>query len=307
MKIRTIEVLAVVGTIVGVGLALLLPFSYESYLISKGRPDAQIITLTAVAMTGIWTEQALDGTNYWNTDFQPANPVFRVGKPAVIRLKSADVTHTFYVPSLEIGPIEVYPGHVVEIEVPTAEEGVFDYYCTTVCGEPHFGMRGKIVVQGNADTIEEYWLQTEPPESASLLERGDWLFHQSGCSNCHGGEAQGGIPNWNYINDTVPQLNFMAEKLMLFDPEDVEAILRVIESGTPFEQLQEPPPIPRFNVFLAQYQSVRDVIRKGNPPGKKDTSHANPPLEMLAWGQRLSESDIDAIIVYLLSLQPWEE
>lgn len=121
---------------------------------------------------------------------------------------------------------------------------------------------------------------------------------------CHGQEGRGGVANWNYIKDTVPALNSLAERLMLFDTEDVNAIVAEIERGHNLDSLADSPPIPRYNAFLAQYHAVRDVIHRGNPPGKKDASKSAPPLEMLAWGQRLSESDIDAIIVYLLTLKP---
>ena len=176
-------------------------------------------------------------------------------------------------------------------------------------------MRGKFVVRNEESplslpalaSVDKYWLEPPPPPDASLVEQGQWLFRQKGCTTCHGSQAEGGITNWNYVNDTVPDLNTLAETLMLFDPEDVDAIVEAMEGGTPLEQLKESPPVPRFNVFLAQYQSVREVMRKGNPPGKKDPDGLTPPLEMLAWGEKLSESDIDALIAFLLTLQPWEE
>ncbi len=315
MSRKILEVIAVVATILGVVIALYVPFAYEDSLVSHAHSDAQVITLTGVASTGTWTEEKVRGGTYWFGEFETARPVLRLGQKTLLRLKSADVTHTFYSPSLGIGPIEVYPGHVVEIEVTPTEEGEFEYYCTTVCGAPHFGMRGKFVVRNEESplslpalaSVDKYWLEPPPPPDASLVEQGQWLFRQKGCTTCHGSQAEGGITNWNYVNDTVPDLNTLAETLMLFDPEDVDAIVEAMEGGTPLEQLKESPPVPRFNVFLAQYQSVQEVMRKGNPPGKKDPDGLTPPLEMLAWGQKLSESDIDALIAYLLTLQPWEE
>jgi mono/diheme cytochrome c family protein len=315
MTRKIIESIAVVGTIVGIAITLFLPFVYEDALVSYTHPNAQVITLTGVASAGTWTKDEVRGGNYWSGDPEPARPVLQVGQKTLLRLKSADVTHTFYAPALGIGPVEVYPGHVVEIEVTPTEVGEFEYYCTTVCGEPHFNMRGTIVVNKEGSSlsplssasVERYWLEPSPPPDARLVEKGRWLFRQKGCVTCHGSKAEGGITNWNYVNDTVPDLNTLAERLMLFDPEDADAIVGAMEEGTALEQLRDSPPVPRFNVFLAQYQSVREVMRNGNPPGKKDPDGPSPPLEMLAWGQRLSESDIDALIAYLLTLQPWEE
>ena len=64
------------------------------------------------------------------------------------------------------------------------EQGVFPYYCTTVCGRPHFGMRGVIEVrEGNAPLeagthgeTGRYWLLPPPDAGASVVERGRWLW-----------------------------------------------------------------------------------------------------------------------------------
>ena len=61
-------------------------------------------------------------------------------------------------------------------------------------------------------------------------------------------------------------------------------------------------PVPQFNVVLAQYQSVHELMRKGNVAGKKDPKGPKPPLNMPRWGRRLTDADIDAIIAYLLSV-----
>ncbi len=309
MNRKKTEIVAIVVTLLGMTCAILLPFLYERRSSSRG---SRVITLTGVAATGTWTDKNVNGWNYWRGDFPPARVVLHVGETAVLRLKSADVAHKFYVPALAAEPVTVEPGHVVELRLKPTEEGVFEYYCTMVCGMPHFGMRGEIIVQGRSGAASaaalpaagRYWQETPPNPGASLVERGSWLFRQKGCFTCHGQEGTGGVVNWNYVKGTVPALNSLAEKLMLFDPEDVNAIVGELERGHDLEKIADAAPIPRYNVFLAQYHSVRDLIHRGNPPGKKDPLKPEPPLEMLAWGQRLSEVDIDAIIAYLLTLRP---
>ncbi|MBI2821437.1 MAG: c-type cytochrome [Acidobacteria bacterium] len=311
MSQKMAEIVAVFATLVGIGATISLPFVYQSRLLARDS-DIQVINLTGVNSAGTWTEEEVNGWNYWRGNFTASRPVLNVGRTTRFRLKSADVLHTFYAPALGVGPVQVYPGHVVELEVRPAEQGIFQYYCTTVCGMPHFGMRGEVVVQGKAGAVttaslpssEKYWLEPHPPANASLVERGGWLFRQKGCLTCHGPEGSGGVPNWNYVKGTVPALNTLAERLMLFDPEDVKVVVEQMESGKNLDSLVASPPVPRFNVFLAQYDSVRNVIRKGSPPGRKDPHGPLPPLEMLAWGERLSEADIDAVIAYLLTLQP---
>jgi len=148
--------------------------------------------------------------------------------------------------------------------------------------------------------------QSAPPPDADLVERGRWLFRQKGCNVCHGAEGQGGVPNRNYIKDTIPRLA-LAESLRLLEPEDVSAILDQLKRGVRLDTLEGSSPVPRFNVVLEQYHSVRDVIRKGNPAAKKDLRKPTPPLNMPSWGRELSEADIDALIAYLLSAVPGAE
>lgn len=153
----------------------------------------------------------------------------------------------------------------------------------------------------------KYWLESPPPAGASLVDRGRWLFRQKGCFLCHGPEGGRGIRLKNYVKGTVPTLETLAERLMLSDPEDVRALVEQMEQGRNLESLTASPPVPRFNVFLAKYGDTRDVIRKGSVPGKKDPHGPRPPLAMPAWSQRLSDTDINALLTYLLTLQPWED
>ena len=304
------EIVAAAATLFGIGVPVFVPFVYETRSVHHD-PRARIINLTAVSETGTWTQEDVSGQNYWRRKFPDVRLILNMGQPTVIRLKSADVIHTMYIPELGIGPVEVYPGRVAEIKLTPAKEGTFPYYCTTVCGLPHFGMRGEIVVQGKQAPARaaslhsegKYWLEPSPKSGASLVERGKWLFSQKGCSNCHGVRGRGGIGNWNYVNGTVPALNTMAERLMLFEPEDVRAIVEQMEHGKGLETLTDSPPVPRFSAVLAQYRAVRKVITDGSVPGKKDPHGLAPPLEMPAWGPRLTASDIDALIAYLLTLK----
>ena len=159
--------------------------------------------------------------------------------------------------------------------------------------------------QNTPQSVVKYWLEPAPTQ-AGVLERGKWLFRQKGCFLCHGPEGQGGVSNRNYIRDTIPRLA-LAEQMKLFEPEDVSAIVEQMKRGVRLDTLADSSPVPQFNVVLAQYHSVQDVIRKGNPAGKKDPKGPAPPLNMPSWGRELSEADIDALIAYLLSAVPGEQ
>lgn len=145
--------------------------------------------------------------------------------------------------------------------------------------------------------------QVEVPFS----ERGKQLFDSMGCAACHGPEGSGGINNLNYVLDTVPPLNEMADRLMLFDPEDAVEAVELLEQGTDLDSLEQAPPFPDYSRFVAQYGAVVGVIKNGAPAAKKDPNGIAPPLQMPAWADRLSDDDMRALIAYLIELYDWED
>lgn len=311
MSSRRQEWIAVLTTVASVVVAAAWPFLHERRTVAAhAGPASRVITLTGVAATGTWTEEEVRGGNYFAKTYAPAEPVLTAGERVLLRLKSADVTHTFYSPDLGIGPVEVYPGRVAEVVVQPMKAGVCSFYCTTVCGKPHFGMRGRFIVRNGGFPgvpapldYGEYWKEP-PPREQGLVPRGRWLFRKNGCFTCHGPQGEGGVSNPNYVKKTVPALNALGERMFLFFPEDRQAIVKALEQGIPLQNLADDPPVPRFGAVLAQYDGVRKVIENGNPAGKLDPEGPTPPLQMRPWAQQLSQRDIDALIAYLLTLEP---
>jgi mono/diheme cytochrome c family protein len=162
-------------------------------------------------------------------------------------------------------------------------------------------------------TVTTNFVDTTVP-TFSQVERGKWLYRQTGCVVCHGPQGEGDIPNLNAAGGVVPALNDVAEKMELFEKEDVEATVAVIERGLSLDDPSISPPVPYFDSVRSQYLKIRDLILKGGHPKKRDKEGLAPPMHMPAWSQRLyadggpsSKADINAIIAYLLTLQTVEE
>ncbi len=311
MKGRIVEIIAVSATLSVVAGAWLLPLLSEA----DRRADRengvdQVITLTAVRNLGLWTEDRVNAVNYWQSDLQTAKPVLVVDRPVLFRLQSADVIHTFYVPELDIGPLEVYPGKITEVIITPTATGTFSYYCTTVCGSSHFAMKGELIVVGPSTTItpavevddsSPYWDVEQPGPGADRVEWGKWQFEQNGCATCHGEAGRRGVENHNGMNPEVLSLSPLASNLFLFSREDVEAFVRAIEDGHDLEDLKDQPPVPIYDAVLTQYRGIREVIKKGRKTVPMNPDGPVPPLDMPVWGRRISDSDIDAIFAYLLT------
>jgi plastocyanin/mono/diheme cytochrome c family protein len=315
MKIRAQETLAVVGTVavlVGTPVAIVGHGQNRS-----SQETGRVIVLTGVQKDGVWTDQEVTAVSFTVKRFRPATIVLREDERVTLRLTSADVSHSFYVPELGIGPVEVKAGKTREVTIEGAKPGVYTYYCTKVCGRCHHFMRGQVVVMTRSGERPKEPADAPPPGCAARtaavparrpeLGRAARLFHEKGCVACHGEGGRGGVKNPNYIKDTVPNLDAMAERFMLFEEEDAERAIEWILSGTDVLATPGEEPWPRYAVFQAQYKAVYELIQNGNPAGKKDPNGIEPPLSMPHWGDVLADGEIREMIAYLLSLHNWEK
>lgn len=283
--------------------------------------DHRIIHLTAVAKDGVWTKERVTSMNYWNREFKPANLLLHRGEKILFRLTSMDVTHTFYVPDLNIGPVEVKGGMVFDVPFVADKTGAFVYYCTTICGDSHYYMQGKILIQEKNDTAFHSFIADFPVQAAeycdhthqdnlpdSFIERGQTLYNSTGCITCHGQSGRGGIYNPNYVNNFVPTLEDLAEKMRLFWQEDAETVIKLLENNADMNEQLEDPPFRQYNRFLAQYESIINKINDGaHDLQKADTAGPQPPLFMPAWEYQLSNEEMNAIVAYLINQASWEE
>lgn len=310
------EKLAVFGTLaVLVLVPLLIPWYQFVYRPSLYPKEVKVIDVTGFAGRGTWTMETVSGLNYWWKAFAPATIYLETGDAVVLRFHSADMLHEFYVPGLNIGPVSVEPGHIQEIAFKAEKTGIFQYYCTSLCGGCHFYMRGWIVITKPGETpptpdpivcplcLPDFGV---PPKDDPLL-LGEYLYQRMACNTCHGIEGRGGIENYNYINKTVPAHNRTATKIFLRDQEDAEAFLELIIQGVDVNALKEPPDIARFQVVLDRFNAAAELINKGKNAAKLDMSGPEPPLQMPAWKDKLSQKDIHAILGYFISLYPWDD
>lgn len=156
------------------------------------------------------------------------------------------------------------------------------------------------------ETVPEAYRRV-PSEIEKAISRGRFLFDRYRCWACHGREGVGNVVNPNYVQGTVPALNRLARVMMLWSPEDVEALTRELVKGVPLDSLLDDPPVRRFNVVLAKYEILRDTIFKGSPAGKADPEGPEPPYNMPSWREILGSRDVDDLLVYFLSTYPREE
>ena len=277
--------------------------------------DIPVIELTGVASSGIWTLEPVTNINYWWKQFTPATIHLELGQKVLLRFRSADVYHQFYVPALDFGPVPVLPGIVREVELEVDRPGSFEYFCTYMCGDCHFYMRGWIVVTPPGEEPVEPDPVSCPlcipdfgdPPQGDPIALGNYLYQAKGCGTCHGFEAEGGVENYNYINGEIPAHNTTAEKFFLRSREDAETLVDLFRNGETVDEDAEDPEISGFSVVKARFLAAKDLIRQGKNAAPLDLNGPSPPLQMPAWKYKLSDPEIDAILGYFISLYEWDE
>ncbi len=142
-----------------------------------------------------------------------------------------------------------------------------------------------------------------PPGPTYLLpiaERGNRLFERY-CTACHGKNGRGGVKNANYINEFIPRLNTLAERMFLYKKDTQETIIAILDEYEDLLKAGSQPDIPAFFKVVAKYMPVKNIILNGRGVERKEPKGA-APLNMPAWGETLSDTDVSAVIAYLISV-----
>lgn len=114
-----------------------------------------------------------------------------VGKRVEFVLKSDDVIHSFWIPSLA-GKMDMIPGRENRLSIIAEKPGVFRGACAEYCGTSHALMALSVVVMEPA--AFDAWLAAETKPAAEISGEGAALFVRHGCGACHrvtGTEAAG--------------------------------------------------------------------------------------------------------------------
>ncbi len=177
----------VAGGIVLPAVTLTGLLGYGLWLMQAGvrMHDADQITRIEVVGEQWWWRIAYTGPD--GRQFAAANEIrIPVGRAIEFTLKSADVIHSFWVPSLG-GKVDMIPGRTTRLRLMADRPGIFRGQCAEYCGGPHALMAIEVIATATAEF--ESWLAREAApaaEPASEAERqGRSVFLAAGCGACH--------------------------------------------------------------------------------------------------------------------------
>jgi len=104
--------------------------------------------------------------------------------PTFIKLLSADVIHSFWVPQLA-GKIDLVPNNVNHMWIDPHHAGMYVGQCAQFCGVEH----AKMLLRVYVDTPEQFtaWVknQQQPAVTDANVAAGRHVFETQACMNCH--------------------------------------------------------------------------------------------------------------------------
>ncbi len=109
-----------------------------------------------------------------------------VNKKLLMRIQSADVIHSWWVPALG-RKIDAIPGHINYGWIDADKIGEYPGTCSEYCGNEHAWMRIKVISESQADFDKWIQQQQQPAYNPSdqLAKQGEILFQQKTCGSCH--------------------------------------------------------------------------------------------------------------------------
>jgi cytochrome c oxidase subunit 2 len=201
-----------VATAVSIVVLLLLVLIVASVFTDRALARLALkdaVNIQVTAHQWWWTVKYVNGP--LSETFETANEIHvPVGRPVIIELKSDDVIHSLWVPSLA-GKRDLIPGRTATMAFQADQPGIYRGQCAEFCGFQHAFMGLEVHAQAAADY--EAWrkqqLATPPEPSEPNLMRGKALFQSVSCAMCH--TVQGTIAQGR----KAPDLTHVASRRMI--------------------------------------------------------------------------------------------
>ena len=193
--------------------------------------------------------------NYPDLGITTANELHvPVGKTVDLRLRSADVIHSFWFPRVA-GKRDLVPGRVNQLWFTPDSVGVYPGQCAEFCGTSHALMAMRLHVEAEEDF--ERWAEQQLREAVEIEEAGDPLvsvgrdlfFGAGGCISCHQirGTVAAGVlgPDLTHVGGRETIAAGVLENTLdnlaswIKDPHDVKPGNLMLDMGLDDEQARQ--------------------------------------------------------------------
>jgi len=151
------------------GSMLFLSFSDLNNVFWKYPTGPETVQVEVLAQQWAWSFRYPGPDNKFGTadDIVTINDLHvPVGRPVMVRMRSLDVIHSFYLPNFRVKQ-DVVPGTTTQMWFQAKEGGTFDIGCAQHCGTNHYKMHARLLIepadsyatwhaQAAADAVRKY-------------------------------------------------------------------------------------------------------------------------------------------------------
>ena len=243
--------------------------------------------------------------------------VMPAGAKVLIRETSRDVIHSYWIPALN-GKRDAVPGRIHTLRLEADNPGIYAGQCTEFCGLSHANMRMEAVALSKDDFAT--WVKNQqaaykPPAEGTLAKEGELVFLNQ-CVRCHqvnglkkaDGTAAIAAPDENVYAGAAPNLSHLMSRNTFAGA--TWDLLKKECRGDVWEAKSEEfgaKYLEGVNADCLNEVDLRRWLR--NAPAMKPMYADPTKLEPTDGKYRgmpylaLSESDIDKLVAYLLTLK----
>ncbi len=160
-------------------ITILIYFSLRPLpkLVARGGPDALKIEVTGLQWW--WRVRYLSE----GEPVELANEIHLPrGREVEFILKSGDVIHSFWIPSLG-GKVDMIPGRETHLTLVPKKNGLYGSLCAEYCGASHALMRLSVIVEEKSKFDE--WLADQRKDVKPAVIARENSFKKNGCIACH--------------------------------------------------------------------------------------------------------------------------
>ena len=251
--------LEIVWSVIPLGIAMVIFVWGASVFFTINRPPDDALEIYVVAKQWMWKLQHMEGQREINELHIP------LGRAVRLKMTSEDVIHSFYVPVFRVKQ-DVLPGRYTQIWFHPTKVGRYHLFCAEYCGTKHSGMIGWVTVMEPPDY--QAWLSGGTGEG-SLASRGDKLFQDLACANCHKSDGSGRGPSLEGIFGTTVEIDG-GRKVVVDDEYLRESILspqaKIVKGYQPI--------MPTFQGLVTEdqlLQLIEHIKSSGKPAAGKAT------------------------------------
>jgi len=177
--------LEIIWSVIPLGLSLIMFAWGAQIFFTESKPPADSMEIYVTGKQWMWKLQHMEGVREMNELHIP------VGRNIKLTLTSEDVIHDFYVPAFRTKS-DVVPGRYSTEWFKATKPGKYHIFCAEYCGTRHSNMIGWVYVMEPKDY--QAWL-SGGGNQGSMAQKGEALFQQMGCVNCHLSDGAGRCPN----------------------------------------------------------------------------------------------------------------